>query len=217
MGIKKILSKKKQKKTERTQSNEIPEIKKPDDKNVDVSISEYYKLIWENTLKNVGLENNKEYSGYMESILVLIDKQKKDSDRNKKQWKRTEYAIIICSAGLIMLNTFAATIDKGAFLINIFAAIVAAILSIINGIKTNREYKETWLRHSIYISKLYMECQYFATRSGGYKRLKDDCKDGGDELDKEKCAKLLIEEFQARTTEIMQENYDTFFSNMNKQ
>ena len=178
---------------------------------------ENLKTIWTITLEKAKLQEDEIYTQYMESILNVIMEAEKKSTKNKKQWIRTEYAIIICSAGLIMLNTFAATIDKVSFLINIIAAIVAAIISIINGIKAYREYKETWLRHSIYVSKLCMECQYFATRSGGYKRLKDECKDDGDELDEEKCAKLFIEEFQARTTEIMQENYDTFFSNMNKQ
>lgn len=201
---------------EKTKNNE--ENKSTNEKKDDsLHHHEYLKNVWMLTLKKAELQENEIYSNYMNSIIKIIENEKKNSQRNKKQWKKTEYAIIICSAGLIMLNTFAATIDKAAFLINIFAAIVAAMLSIINGIKTNREYKETWLRHSIYISKLYMECQYFATRSGEYKRLKDECKDDSDGLNEEKCAKLLIEEFQARTTEIMQENYDTFFSNMNKQ
>lgn len=169
----------------------------------------YYKEKWITAVKTAQMESTE--NDYIDLIFVQMKDANKFAGVNRRKWKLSEYALIIFAAVVTALNTVAATITNTSVtssLINVFAAIFAAIISIINGIKVLASYKETWLRHSKYRSALEIECHNFSTDSGDYEEIASS-EDGEKEI-----AEKKIKKFKNNTTQLIQDDYDTFFANM---
>lgn len=164
---------------------------------------------WDETLKLACISDD----NYIKIIYHHIDEIDKHSNKNKQRWRFSERIVIIFTSAVALLNVVATVVPSEiAVWINIIAAIWAALVSIANGIKSTDAYKETWLRYSKSRSKLDMECQRFATNIKDYADIDNDPIFSGEEAK----AKAKIQRFKINTTIIIQEDYDAFFFNMNK-
>lgn len=165
---------------------------------------------WEETMKVASMgEDN-----YIKIIYKNIDEMEQRANSNKRWWRFSERSLIILAALIALLNVVAAAVSpEVAFWVNISAAVGAALVSIFNGIKVLAAYKETWLRHSKSRSELAMECHRFAANIGEYEEIdNNNSKYAGNEAK----ANAKIQKFKENTTNILQEDYNTFFANMSK-
>ena len=165
---------------------------------------------WEETMKVASMgEDN-----YIKIIYKNIDEMEQRANSNKRWWRFSERSLIILAALIALLNVVAAAVSpEVAFWVNISAAVGAALVSIFNGIKVLAAYKETWLRHSKSRSELAMECHRFAANIGEYEEIdNNNSKYAGNEAK----ANAKIQKFKENTTNIIQEDYNTFFANMSK-
>lgn len=174
---------------------------------------EYYKMQWIQTVKIAGLDEKE--NEYINIIFTQMHDANEQGALYLKMWKRSEYALIGLAALVTFLNTVAASVINNVLLsatINIFAALFAAAISIISGIKVLSAYKETWLRHSKFRYTLEMECQCFVTDSGEYANITQS--DDNSEACSKELAIEKIKLFKKNTTKLIQDDYDNFFSNM---
>ncbi len=148
---------------------------------------------------------NNNDSAYIDMIYEYIDDIQNQSTSNKVKWKVSEYFTIGLTAVITLLNAVAAAFSESENLIvtvlTLISAGIAAIVTIISGIKTLAAFKETWLRHSKSRARLDMECQKIANDFEEYENAIDSDK---------------IKLFKTNTTKIIQDDYDKFFANMNK-
>lgn len=165
---------------------------------------------WNETLSAAGIgEDN-----YIDIIYKNMDEMAACSNSNKRWWRFSERSLIILAALIALLNVIAAAVSPEiAFWVNITAAVGASLVSVFNGVKVLAAYKETWLRHSKSRSELAMECHRFAANIGEYEEIDNNNSKYANNQEK---AKAKIQKFKENTTNIIQEDYDTFFANMSK-
>ncbi len=139
---------------------------------------------------------------YMDMVFDKIDDAERFSEKSKHRWKRTELLVLLFSSLASFLNVLAATWVEKELCINILAALITMLFSVLNGWRLLRAYKETWLRQSKFRSELAMECLRFAGKIGP---------DYVNAIPNEQ-----ILHFQEKITEIIEGDYDRFFQNMSK-
>ncbi len=165
-----------------------------DQKEREFCVREWKKAV-ENAKNNTDLE-------YMDMVFDKIEDADRFSERSKGWWKKTEFMVLLFSSAATFLNVLAATCIDMEKYINIIAAFITMLLSIVNGWRLIRAYKETWLRQSKFRSELVMECLRFAGKIGeGYMNATAD---------------EQISHFQEKIANIIRDDYDRFFQNMSK-
>lgn len=173
----------------------------------DKNEEQYCREVWQKTIEAAELEED----NYIDQIFQMINDVDVFSDQNKRLWKLSEYTVVILATLISFLNTLAVSLPKEASVsINIIAAVIAAALAILNGVKSLDSYKDTWLRQSKFRYELVIECHKFSTDSGEYKTIIDE------KSDPNQIARKKIEMFKENTTEIIRNDYDRFFANMSK-
>lgn len=173
-------------------------------------LKDYCIKKWNATLSVAGIKDDND--NYINIIYNNMNDIAEHSDNNKFWWRLSERMLIILVAVITLLNAIAAAVpSKPSFWINIAAAVVAAFVSIFNGIKVLAAYKETWLRHSKSRAELDMECHKFAANIGDYAVI-----DSSNLQDDKEKAEAKIKKFKENTTKIIQDDYDKFFANMSK-
>lgn len=173
----------------------------------DKNEEQYCREVWKKTIEAAEITED----DYIDQIFQIINDVEKISEKNKNLWKLSEYTVIILATMITFLNTLAVSLpNEVSVSINILAAVIAAALAIMNGVKSLDAYKDTWLRQSKFRSELAIECHKFAADSGDYKNI-TNMKNDEREIAKEK-----IERFKENTTVIINNDYDRFFANMSK-
>lgn len=168
---------------------------------------QYCREVWKKTIEAADIKED----DYIDQIFQVINDVEKFSEQNKKSWKISEYTVIVLATLITFLNTLAVSLPDGvSSFFNYLAAVIAAALAILNGVKSLDAYKDTWLRQSKFRSELAIECHKFATDSGEYKIIANM------QNDEKENAKKKIEMFKENTTGIINNDYDRFFANMSK-
>lgn len=158
---------------------------------------------------------------FLEMFIPLLEREMQDSDRNKKYYFRTEYAILLLSAlsGFIgVLSTGQLFLDKIEVALGVLASLISFTITCLIGIRALRQRRETWLRHRNCLNACCMECYRYANRTEPYPEYIIDVKDEGQQVNEERRKHELeqLQKFKSRLLDLFAQNSQRFLDNMSE-
>lgn len=108
---------------------------------------------------------------FLNGIISAFEKEKTESDRNKKWHFLIETIVLVLSAFTTLLSAIGSGVNWPVPVGNIFgivSAVISAAITCLIGIRGLRQWQETWLRHRKCLNQFYIECYNYAYKIGKY-------------------------------------------------